>query len=155
MPRYSPSNIPWPHCSKSGNRCFSALMYGLLEHPGAHVTGNHQLHQMYWYPNGMEKGSFVLEYPSSLVSSPWCPLYICSWCWAVLSTGHLPAPALSPRAFGWSACLGTRMGGSGGGDGGGGAHGDGGVHASGSQAPRSPQAPAWEAGPVPLHAPPW
>lgn len=41
---------------------------GFLEHTGAHVTGNHQLHQMYWYPSGMEKGSFVLEYPT------WCHL---------------------------------------------------------------------------------
>lgn len=62
---------------------------------------------------------------------------------------------MSLRACGPSTCLGARMGGSGGGDDGGGVHGDGGVRASGSQAPCSPQAPAWEAGPEPLHAPPW
>jgi hypothetical protein len=131
---------------------------GFLDDTGARVPGNHQLHQMYWYPNGMEKGSFVHEYPS-LVPSPWCaPLTSAAGVEpgdAVFSTGHMPAPALFPRAFGQSACLGARMGGSGGGGDGGGAHGDGGVHASGPQASHSPQAPAWEAGPVLLHAPPW
>lgn len=105
----------------------------------------------------MEKGSFVYKYPA------WChlpgaPLTATAGVEpgaAVLSTGHMTAPAVSPRAFGQSACLGARMGGSGGGGDGGGAHGDGGVHASESQASHSPQAPAWEAGPVPLHAPPW
>lgn len=95
---------------------------------------------------------------SSLVPSPWCPLTFAAGVGpgdAIFSTGYMPAPAVSPRAFGRSACLGARMGGSGGGGDGGGAHGDGGVHASGSQVPRSPRAPAWEAGPVPLHAPPW
>lgn len=71
------------------------------------------------------------------------------------STGLMPAPAVSPRAWEQSACLDARMGESGGGGDGGGARGDGGARASGSQAPRSPRAPAWEACPVPLHAPPW
>lgn len=76
---------------------------GFLDDTGARVPGNHQLHQMYWYPNGMEKGSFVHEYPS-LVPSPWCaPLTSAAGVEpgdAVFSTGHMPAPALFPRAFG-------------------------------------------------------
>lgn len=73
----------------------------------------------------------------------------CTLFWAHAGTWSMSLRACVPST------LGARMGGSGGGDGGGGVHGDGGVRASGSQAPCSPQAPAWEAGPEPLHAPPW
>lgn len=131
---------------------------GFLDHTGALVTEDHQLHQISWYPNGMEKEGFVHEYPA------WCHLpgihlTSAAGCWAweccTLYWAHASTCSVSPRACGQSTYLGARMGGSGGDGGGGGAHGGDDVHASGSQAPCSPRALAWEAGPVPLHAPPW
>lgn len=108
------------------------------------------------YPNGMEKGGSVHEYPA------WCHLPAANLTSAagvgpgdaVLYWAHASSCCV-PEGMGQSACLDARMGESGGGGDGGGARGDGGVRASGSQAPRSPQAPAQEAHPVPLRAPPW
>lgn len=55
--RHRLSNIPGPQCTAKvrADASLSSCL-GFLNHTGALVPGNHQLHQTYWYPNGMEKG---------------------------------------------------------------------------------------------------
>lgn len=78
MSRHSLSNIPGPRCAaKVRADAFLSSRVGFLNHTEALVTGNYQLHQMYWYSNGMEKEGSVHEYPA----------------WCHLSSAHLTSAA--------------------------------------------------------------